>query len=476
MKISASLIVRDEESCLETALKSIQGVDEIVIVDTGSVDKTKEIASKYTDKLYTFTECNDSYGWLRDISLARNYSLSKCTGDWILIIDADEFLESGGVEKLRSVLNNIDKDAVYFQTISSRNKSDKHESIRLFRNGVGIKWNRRIHNVLSITDGYKSDITIFYGYSDAHKKDPDRTLRILTSVVNEEPNCVRERFYLAREYWYRKNYSTSILWYKDYLSKATWGPEMAEAWLMIAKCNKLLGKIEEARDCCLQAIKINANFGEACYFLSTMCGPKNKARWEQISRSSSNENVLFLRSYGKQEKNKEYYNSIYSSGYNSDRYINIYKAISEVVKDCSILDIGCGTGELSKYINKYSGFDFSEVSINSLKDSKDVWVGSVYERKNYKKADFYVLVEVLEHLDRDLVPFKFIDQGKKIIVTVPSFDDPGHLRVYTEDYFKSRYSGFIEIESIRRFGFKDGRWVEGVSGEPFILLIQSVSV
>src|SRR5690625_4581747 len=78
--LSVCMIVKNEEKVLERCLESIHGIaDEIVIVDTGSTDKTKEIATKYTDKLYDFK-------WINDFSKARNYAASKAIGEWIFVI------------------------------------------------------------------------------------------------------------------------------------------------------------------------------------------------------------------------------------------------------------------------------------------------------------------------------------------------------------------------------------------------------
>src|SRR3989344_3008454 len=84
--ISLCMIVKDEEKFLEQCLLSVQGlVDEIVIVDTGSTDKTKEIALRFTSKVYDFV-------WGDDFAAARNESLKYATGEWILILDADEVI------------------------------------------------------------------------------------------------------------------------------------------------------------------------------------------------------------------------------------------------------------------------------------------------------------------------------------------------------------------------------------------------
>lgn len=85
--ISACMIVKNEEALLERGLECFKDlVDEIIIVDTGSTDRTKEIASRYTDKIYDFT-------WIYDFSAARNYAFSKTTKDYIYVADADEMID-----------------------------------------------------------------------------------------------------------------------------------------------------------------------------------------------------------------------------------------------------------------------------------------------------------------------------------------------------------------------------------------------
>ncbi len=84
--LSLCMIVKNEEKHLARCLSSVKDVaDEIVIVDTGSTDKTIEIAESFSAKIFHFD-------WVNDFSAARNFALSKCTGDWILYLDADEEL------------------------------------------------------------------------------------------------------------------------------------------------------------------------------------------------------------------------------------------------------------------------------------------------------------------------------------------------------------------------------------------------
>ncbi len=94
MKISVCMITKNEEKHLPDTLEAIKDMGfEIVIADTGSTDRTKEIAAKYTDKVFDFT-------WIDDFSAARNFSISKTTNDWILVLDADEIVIEADMDKL----------------------------------------------------------------------------------------------------------------------------------------------------------------------------------------------------------------------------------------------------------------------------------------------------------------------------------------------------------------------------------------
>ena len=98
MKLSLCMIVRDEELALPHCLESVRGlVDEMVVVDTGSTDRTIAIAASFNAKVYQFTWCND-------FAAARNHSLQYAQGEWILILDADEILQSEIIPSLRQAI------------------------------------------------------------------------------------------------------------------------------------------------------------------------------------------------------------------------------------------------------------------------------------------------------------------------------------------------------------------------------------
>lgn len=98
--LSLIMITKNNEADLDRCLSSVKGlVDEIIIVDTGSTDKTKEIAEKYTYKVF-------DYKWINDFSAAKNYALSFAKGKWVINLDADESLSPGDHKIILDMIKN----------------------------------------------------------------------------------------------------------------------------------------------------------------------------------------------------------------------------------------------------------------------------------------------------------------------------------------------------------------------------------
>lgn len=214
VSVSACLIVKNEENNIEDCLKSlINSVDEIIIVDTGSDDNTKQIVQKYTQNIYDFK-------WVDDFSKARNYSLSKATSDFILIIDADERLLNGG--DLRNFLSTQNENfGGWLVNLDSSKNNNGYISkyttqlLRLFRNKKEFYFEGAIHEQIlhSITNSnYRignSDIRLEHiGYDldeQSMKKKQERNLNLLIKQVNESPNDAYNLFNLAKTYFALKD-------------------------------------------------------------------------------------------------------------------------------------------------------------------------------------------------------------------------------------------------------------------------------
>ncbi|SMB98530.1 Glycosyltransferase involved in cell wall bisynthesis [Thermanaeromonas toyohensis ToBE] len=138
------MIVKNEEAYLEKCLSSARNVvDEIIVVDTGSTDRTIDIARQYGAKVITFE-------WGQDFSAARNLSLEQATGDWILYLDADEELVEVDKEAFLQLLKDPKVEGYYFRIISptageTGDQGLRHLSLRLFRNRPGYRFQGALH-------------------------------------------------------------------------------------------------------------------------------------------------------------------------------------------------------------------------------------------------------------------------------------------------------------------------------------------
>jgi len=239
--LGVSMIVRNESEIIRTCLESIKGADEIVIVDTGSKDDTIQICSEYTDKVY-FDK------WIDDFSHSRNVSLSHCTADYILIIDADETLETP-IEQIKKIINEAwfsKYDGMLFEV---ETKPETFESPRLLRNCKEIKYVNAIHN-LPAWNGkpedlqprlYKSSFRIQSGYSPAHGLDPDRTLRILLNQLKKDKHNTRNMYYIAKEYINKNQIKKAVEWLEKYrkyvyFKPEKWNNELADVLYLLALC------------------------------------------------------------------------------------------------------------------------------------------------------------------------------------------------------------------------------------------------
>lgn len=209
--VSLCMIVKNEEKHLARCLDSIKDlVDEIVIIDTGSSDRTVEIAKQYGAKV-------DYYKWDDHFSNARNYSIQQATKDWIMLMDADDEFSSEDKEKFIHLINTSDKDGHFFKTISYAGEMPGSNTVtnlnlRLIINNGQYAFAGAIHEQITRPDGkmdYKKftneNIHVFhYGYLNhvAEEKDKrKRNISIIEKELKEDPYNSFHLFNLGNEYY-----------------------------------------------------------------------------------------------------------------------------------------------------------------------------------------------------------------------------------------------------------------------------------
>ncbi|MDP3580489.1 MAG: glycosyltransferase [Ignavibacteria bacterium] len=205
-KLTLSMIVKNEEKSLRDCLHSVKDVvDEIILVDTGSTDNTIKIGEEYGGKIYSFE-------WVNDFSAARNFALSKTTGDWILYLDADERLDNNSVSELRKIISNNSLAAHYCTVKSYDSEGGRDNSLqytRLFHNSPDIKFEGKVHEQIEsslIVNKYRllnSNILIHHiGYDISIDEKQKKALRNLALLKEEYKlkQTAYSAFQLAQSY------------------------------------------------------------------------------------------------------------------------------------------------------------------------------------------------------------------------------------------------------------------------------------
>lgn len=263
--ISLCMILKNEEKVLARCLDSVSDlVDEIIIVDTGSTDHTKEIAANYTSHIYSFP-------WCDDFSAARNYSFSKASMDYCMWMDADDILNNSEHENflhLKQTLN-PDTDFVMMKYQTSFDEADNplfsYFRERWIKNNRQYLWIGEVHEVIPPCGNILySDIAI------SHKKesagDPDRNLRIYSKMISQGKTLdPRHQYYYARELYYHQRYEEAIAAFEEFLKSPNgWIENKIEACSICARCYYHLKQDDKALQTLLLSLSFDTPRSEIC--------------------------------------------------------------------------------------------------------------------------------------------------------------------------------------------------------------------
>jgi len=212
--LSLAMIVKNEEKVLARCLDSIAHiVDEIIIVDTGSTDKTVEIAKEYTTNVNYFE-------WIDDFSAARNYAFSKATCDYIMWLDADDYLEESEQEKLLALKETFDpnidvaimKYNLAFDDFGNVTLSNYRE--RILKRERNFQWEEPVHECITPSGNIQRyEIAVTHG-----EKVRTHSRRNIDIYEKQTKLSARGTFYYARELHTHNRLEDAITQFEKFLN------------------------------------------------------------------------------------------------------------------------------------------------------------------------------------------------------------------------------------------------------------------
>lgn len=240
--LSLCMIVKDEEAVLGRCLASVADImDEIIIVDTGSVDDTKRIAADFHAKIFDFP-------WCDDFAAARNFSFSKATCAYTMWLDADDVLLPEDRERLKKLKNtlSVDVDMVMLPYVTARDTEGKptfvYDRERIVKSGK-YQWEGEVHEAI-VPSGH----VVYADAAVTHQKikpaDSKRNLRIFEKkIALGKALSAREKYYYARELYAHGRFRDAADIIIDFLrSGEGWCENEIDALRILFRCYQALGE------------------------------------------------------------------------------------------------------------------------------------------------------------------------------------------------------------------------------------------
>lgn len=263
--VSLCMIVKNEEDVLARCLESVADlVDEIVIVDTGSTDQTREIAEQFTSRVYNFD-------WIDDFAAARNYAFSLAEKDYCMWLDADDVILESDRDAFQELKETMDP-AVCVVMAKYNTGFDENGDVtfsyfreRLIKNHMGMRWEGAVHEAIAPVGQ-----VIYSDFAITHRKlrpsDPERNLRIyekqLEQGIELEP---RQQFYYGRELYYHQRYEEALRVFEQFLDEGRgWVENNIDACCHCAYCCERMEQPEKALQSFLRSFAYDRPRAEVC--------------------------------------------------------------------------------------------------------------------------------------------------------------------------------------------------------------------
>ncbi|WP_164779719.1 glycosyltransferase [Paenibacillus kobensis] len=262
--VSLCMIVKNEEATLARCLSSVDGVvHEINIIDTGSTDRTKEIAQSFQARVFDFE-------WVNDFAAARNFAFSQATCEYLLWLDADDILLPEDAAKLQALIQALpyETDAVSMNYHLAKdeygNVTSSLRRNRLVRRSRGFRWIGAVHEYLEVYGSIMAgDIAVTH---DRVHTQSDRNLKIYEAKVTSGAELgARDTYYFGNELFDHQLWERAAEQYEKLLQfSEVWIEDRIGACGKAAECYDHMGLLEQAKQKALQSFVYAAPRAENC--------------------------------------------------------------------------------------------------------------------------------------------------------------------------------------------------------------------
>ena len=286
--ISLCMIVKNEEAVLARCLDSAKEcVDEIIIADTGSTDKTKEIARKYTDRIYDFE-------WVNDFSAARNFAFSKAAMDYQMWLDADDELDkaaqAGIIQLKQSMSPAVDMVTMKYNTHFDAGGNPILTSTRerLVKREKNYRWIDPVHECIPMAGNIlHSDIAIHHRKVSAGN--PTRNIDIYSALESSgKPLTPRQMYYFARELKDHGHWAKSAYYFNKFLNSGMgWHEDNIAACLGLSNCYTQLKDEHKILPVLLKSFEYDIPRADICtelgYYYKNMRNFQQAFKWFDLA-------------------------------------------------------------------------------------------------------------------------------------------------------------------------------------------------
>lgn len=302
VKLCLNMIVKNEEKIITRMLESVvEIIDFFIICDTGSTDKTKEIIQNFFKDYPNIKGCivDDKF---ENFEYNRNKALNYCKdlGDYILLMDADHILKIKNFDK-----NYLIKDAY---SIFQEDDNFSYQNVRLIKNNKNFYYYGYTHEVIlnknSISIDKISKDSIFIkdlGDGGCKKNKIERDIRLLNLAIKENPQIIRNYFYLANTYFSKKDFKQAKIYYRKRILMKEWKQEIFYSYYKLSLIEIINNNIDNAILLLWEAYEACPERCENLYYLHKLYKELNKNNLENLviniiikNININNDNFLFF--------------------------------------------------------------------------------------------------------------------------------------------------------------------------------------